>query len=97
MSSRLSPIKFHSLVLTADELSDELFQLVLIVPAGKCRGQVELGSCRAGYLLQYLNHKMSVSTLAEGTVPCPQKPTETPQLLSVTLLDIAVVGEASPL
>lgn len=48
------------MVLTADELSDELLQLVLIVLAGKCRRQVELGAFRAGHLLQHLGHEIGL-------------------------------------
>lgn len=41
----------HLTVLATNELPNELFQLFLIVPAGKCGRQVEHGACRALCLL----------------------------------------------
>lgn len=46
----------HPPVLATNELPDELLQLLLTVPAGKCRGQVEQGTRGAGRLLQDLGH-----------------------------------------
>lgn len=67
------------MALTADELSDELLQLVLIVPAGKCRGQVELGTCRARRLLQHLGREMGGECSHHGTVPTEPRAKPGPQ------------------
>lgn len=80
--------------LAADELPDELLQLVLIVPACKCRGQVEPGACGTGRLLQHLGSRNGLSTLAVGLRT--QGPGPHPRTLQSGSLGLCLCADAAP-